>query len=393
MIISKRARLIDKKHLAKHQRKYPAKYELIVQSDNEFIRYFQDEPTYAKAEAIRGVLNKQGVITTPFVYLEQLNQTHWYVCAFDDVGVNNETVSDLETILHEYSYDIHIAGKLLVAKSETEKGTDEADNEESEENKPDNPLKNIHPEKQAEVKPISEQELKPFELVKVKKPIAPLLISGIGAVLVLVGSIWFFNQEPPKPVVVVEQPKTEKQIFIEGYSSNVLASDSITNALNILIESKLAPEPIDVDSIQLDGDRLLATVKLNGARKKVVRDWLESSDNIQSHYNTETNQLSVSLPHVGNWVPQYITTYKTQLIDALEWLGAKVSSKSRNVFDDVSVEYYEMELTAHIGQISILSGILNTRSVTMKSLTMTKQENEIVKLVITFNIQGLVNES
>ncbi|EII3728484.1 hypothetical protein [Vibrio cholerae] len=370
MIVSNQAKLIDRKQLAKHQRKHPANYELVLESNGELVRYYQDEFTYAKAEAIKAVLQRQGDIQSPFVYLEKLESETWYACSFDNEGVHAEAVADLETLLHDLSYDIHIASKILIANGEL----------------------NFHKDKQYPINAISQDDLKPFALKQVKKSIKSFTLPVVLALIVAISSVWFFSENETQTVAVAEKPKTEKELFLEGFDTNVLASDVIDNALNIFIEAKLAPAPIEIDKIDLDGDRLISTLKLNDVRQKVIRDWLESNEGFKNHYNLSNNQLSVSLSHVSEFNPAFISRYKSDLIDALEWLGAKVTKKSESLFDDISVVYFEMEMDAHLGNVRILSGVLNTPLVTMKSFSMTKQDSENVKLVMSFNLQGLVNE-
>lgn len=370
MIVSNQARLVDNKQLARHRRKQPAKYELVLKSGNDLIRYYADEFTHAKAEAIKATLQREGDLKSPFVYLEKLENDDWYGCAFDNAGVNIEATDGLEALLELLSYDIHISPTLLVANGEL----------------------NQHKDKQGKVSPINEEQLKAFALVEVKKSLKSKVIPILGGMGLLIACFWYFSGENEKPVAVAEQPKSEKQIFLEGFESNILVSDAIDNATNIFVEAKLAPEPIEIGKIELDGDRLVTSLNLNGARKKIVRDWLSESKNISTHFNLDNSTIIFALPHVGQWDPVPVSTYKRNLVDALEWLGAKVILKSKSQFDDISVQYYELEINAHLGQLGIISGLFDTPSVTIKSFNMTKLDAERVRLIMSFNLQGLDNE-
>ncbi|MDC5711158.1 hypothetical protein [Vibrio europaeus] len=371
MIVSNQAVFTNEKDLAKHRKKFTCQYEKVFEDEGRYFRYYSDEPTTAKGEAIRSLLKEQGDFNL-LVYLEELENGYWYITAFNNDQVIGERVDDIETLIHLFGYEMQQSDKILVAKG----------------------VFTLHGDKQAEVVPIDESKLEGYALQEVKQtPIAKIAL-GIAAVLLSIGLILIASWETPEPktIQVVEVQPTPKQLYIDSYKNKVKASEVLENAVNLLMEASLMPEPMASMSVMLDGSTLVMPFDDGGTRDKIKRDWLHLHSNLGALFNPKESVFKFELSKGMNWELYSSAMFEKKLIDYLQLMQVDIHQVNQVKLEDIYVHTYEISLsTGELGELPLIAELLDAPNITSNSMQLVIDRQSAVKsLVMSIDVQGII---
>ncbi len=363
--------LADKKALRTHRQRFPARYERLFERHGKIWRYYSAEPAVLYGEWIYS-LTQQGDPIGRLVYVHKLNEHTWYMAALNELGVEQETVGDINYLLNLYDYSLHHADKIWVTHE-------------------DFYLNREHNSRCVDKSDVDDTALSSFELSR--KPANPvkLIGLGVGALLsaLMLGQLWLDTSTPEVVVKVRTAPEqSAKALYLTRYAQKRRASDALLSARNLLLEAQSMPPGMDVNMASVSDGVLTAQLSQSSDTKSsLAQAWLQRHPNVKAHLQGQ--QLRIDLPPLPSWQAQPVRGYHALLTEGVERLGGTLTISNTQHIDDVTITTVAIKLDGAIGKLSVLAELLDAPFVALNTLHLELNERGTMpRLDVSVDVQG-----
>ncbi len=357
--------LSSKKELEQHRKLFPCQYERIIEHDALYRRYYSMEPTLLYGELIKDSLNN----TTHFVYFEQLPYTSlWYGAAFKDKQVIYEYIEPLEQLIQTLAYDCHKATEIFTNAV----------------------FSFSHSEKFTLINPVSSIDIEEpqYQLEAIKSHYLPFFIGG--AVMALILLMIYLLLPVPEPIKQTRTISPTEQ-FIQNYPKSLSAANTLTNAIHLLMETALLPEPIKSDTVMLDGDTLVASVNKNEISDSIWQQWINIHPNLALLYDDVNNVFLFSLSPNKDWQAFLVKQYYPSLLSTLHTLDVTISNQHTTQTGDITTHSMVLNLNGELSKLLTLSELINSSAITTDALILTRNSMHEFTLTLSLSIHGVTH--
>ncbi|MDN3683261.1 hypothetical protein QWZ04_23450 [Vibrio tapetis subsp. quintayensis] len=371
MQLANRATCPSEKSLKQERKRHSAPFERVMVHSQGKRRYYSEHPAVLLGEALKTRLQESGEPTERLIFFQPFDDK-WYACVIDKGEVETESLATIGELEEELGYWLYNCEHILVASSEASE-----------------PL-TFHKNKQILVKPLIEADWQGYILTA--KAGTPKVWIGVLALVVAslsFGGFWLGQQEPPpKPQIAKTTPE---EVLIESLRNKPLASPALQLATKIMLETHLMPDGMNVNEVNLVDGALTAKLDLT-ARDKVIRQYLLANPEIDDWLNEERSLLTLDVPKADHWRAYDVSTYLTDMRDALELMNVSVTEDGQRDVGRFSVVSLTLTTTGRLGKLPLIMQILTPSFITTRKLTLSWNDEDITELYLEIEIQGVYSE-
>ncbi|MUK76585.1 hypothetical protein GNP84_06650 [Aliivibrio fischeri] len=362
--------LSSKKELNQHRKLFPCQFERIIEQEGIYRRYYSMTQTILYGEFILNEFQEQDGLSR-FVYLEPLEDELWYGAAFLEGELLYEYVEPFDVLINILAYDCHKAQYVFCPTE----------------------LEFLYAEKLIVIEPfnVNEETLNDYQLNLVENSRLLKIIRVFFALVLSAMVTWYLfvpSAETPIEKVTITSPTTE---FINTYSTRLSASNALTNAIHLLMETALLPAPAISDKVTLEGGALVAAVNKNKVNTKTWNAWLDTQSLLLPWYSDEMSRFSFPVAH-SKWKPFVLDTFLVSFLDALKPLDIDVSNQQSTVTGNITSHSMVLSFTGALSHLLVLNELISSQAITTNSLSLTRNSPNEFSLTLSLSLHGVTHE-
>lgn len=363
--------LSSKKDLTQHRKSFPCQFERVIEQEGACRRYYSMTPSVLYGEFINHHFRAQDGLSR-FVYLESLEDDLWYGAAFLDNELLNEYIEPFDVLMSTLAYDCHKAQYVFCP-------TD---------------LEFLYAEKLIVIDPInaSEDALSEYQLALVESNRLFKIVGGLLGVALSVMVAWYVFAPSTGSTVRTEPLINPTADFIAAYPTTLSASNALTNAIHLLMETALLPEPAIGDAVTLRGDSLVVEVDKNALSSQTWQHWLDKQSRILPWYSHDLSRFSFPVTYSGEWKPFVVDAFLVSFLDALNPLGVEVSNQKSTITGDITSHSMILNFTGALPHLLVLNELINSQAITTNSLSLTRNSPNEFSLTLSLSLHGVLHE-
>ena len=377
MQLANLAILKSSKHLKLHRSQYPAKCERVFDRKGLICRYYSDVPTVLYGEYVHSQLDAP---MGRFVYVEKLDETQWYIGVFSQATLEQELTGTLARLLAHFSYELHQATQILVTEDALNTFKQGFSGEKDR-------CVSITKERWS-IDVLTQFQLRPKQ--RQTLPLKWVVIASL-VIVVLAGGAWQFSsssqRRETKNIVMRSKEDIDTQHYLERYQREMTnAYTTLNTARNLLLEAMVMPSQMSAKLVVIDGTFLSMPLTIGKQRDSLTTQWFQSHPALAKHYQDGT--FKFPLPPPPTRTATGSVPYHKLLIECLQILGGEIKTNNTQQVNGNPVTTYHISISGHIGMVDVLADVLNAPFVALRSLHMTLNEDQMVKLTLDVDVEG-----